>query len=404
MSWIILAVIIVALIIYESEVNGLRPADYLYDIINTIRRHLTLENTLKVEAIIFAIVIIYVVLTNVDPIILLFIGGVMVGSVIIAKIGGVILEYFNSAPAYLEDENMKEVVNVEWEALKRSINATMDRIRKEWEVLREEIKKQIHSEITEVKREAITEFKEETAKAKKEFREEMEELVTKKLRELEVREKAITQREEELRQLKSTVERRLKELNAKMDEVLKKEKELVELLQRAEELAGIGKEYEVLLDTYQELLKKVESLERKERQDIRTLQDDIIRIHSRISRMEEHLIKHRTEHPEEAREVDRAVFETILRENLKLKDKEIEIIQYLLKRGGRNQAGIAKAIGIKAPTAKEYIDHLASLGIVKVEWKGKKKYVKLNRKRLIELGTLPREAKLHIEDEEEEDF
>jgi len=392
-EWLILGVILL-FITFNIEISGISPGEAIIEGLGMIKDFIT-ENYLKIVSVFLIIAVLIALLKNGlwwVPIGVLIIGGIIYVLGLIAERIGDFLPNSDSEPEVLVmyDSRLIELEN--------SAKTTLRKIREEWAKLKEEIRDTLTKDREELK----AEVQEELNHTKREVKEELEAYINQRLEELQKREAYIARKEEELIALKNDLERTQRTLEYRIEQFEEKEKQLTALLEEAKELAGIGEEYKTLLKVYQELTNDLAELTKKEENDFKKLHTEIIKLHSRLSRMEEHLLKHRTEHPEEAREVDRAVFAEVLRNNLGLKEKEIELIEYLMKRGKRHQAGLAKALNVKAPTVKNYIDHLESLGIVEVEIQGKKKFVKLNREKLIALGVLREEPKNKTG--EEEDF
>jgi hypothetical protein len=395
-TWLIIGGIVV-FILFNVEVGGVTPGEVLLDALRTVKDYLQ-KNSLKIIAIGIGSIVIYILLKK-------GLWWILLGALVFMAFawfldfigfGDLLDAIFGDPSPFIHEKEEIEVYSSEWFELKKSVRRTLEEIKGEWKKLKEEIRNTLKNEKETIKDELRSELKKELDA---EFSI-LEAEITRKLNELQEREKRAIQKEEELIALKNDLEYTIRTLEHRIEEFEEKEERLTALLNEAKELAGIGEEYKTLLKVYQELSKELEQLTKKEEKDFRDLHTEIIKLHSWLSRMEEHLIKHRTEHPEEAREVDKAVFAEILRNNLGLKEKEIEIIEYLLKRGKRHQRGLADAVGIKDASIKPYIDHLESLGLIKIERTGKKKYIILNRVRLVELGVLPQRD----EDIEEEDF
>lgn len=398
-GWIILGAIAL-FVVFNIDINGINPGELILDALRAIKDFIK-ENYLKI---VFAFLIIAVLIALITnglwwiPLGVLIFGGIIYILGLIAEgIGD-----FLSSPNPSEPE-VVHVYDSRLIELENSVKNTLRNIKEEWAKLKEEIKTALAKDREELK----AEVREELNLTKREVKEELETYINQRLAELEKREAQLAQQEEELVALKDELKRTLRTLEYRIEKFEEKEKQLTALLEEAKELAGIGEDYRTLLKVYQELADDLGRLKRKEAKDIDELHTEIIKLHSRISRMEEHLLKHRTEHPEEAREVDRAVFAEILRNNLGLNENEIEIINYLLKKGnrGRTQAGILHYFKselkkeLSRTTIKNYVDHLESLGLVRTERRGRGKYVILNREKLINLGVLRESSNV-----EEEDF
>nr|WP_015243626.1 helix-turn-helix domain-containing protein [Thermococcus sp. IRI33]AFZ84252.1 hypothetical protein i33-12 [Thermococcus sp. IRI33] len=393
-GWLILGVIAL-FVIFNIEINSINPGELILDALRAMKDFIK-ENYLKIVIGFLIIAVLIALITNGlwwVPLGILLLGGAIY---IIGAILGWIADLFSSSTP--PESEVRVLYDSKLIGLENSLKNTLRTIKEEWAKLKEEVRNTLAKDREELK----AEVREELNLTKREVKDELEAYINQRLEELQKRESEIARQEEELIALKNDLERTLRNLEYRILRFEKKEEQLTALLEEAKELAGIGEDYRTLLNVYRELTDDLARLKKKEARDIDELRTEIIKLHSRLSRMEEHLLKHRVEHPEESREVDKAVFAEILRNNLGLKENEIKLIEYLLKRGKRHQAGLAKALGVKASTVKSYVDHLENLGIVEVEVQGKKKFVKLNRERLIDLGLLRKET--NETEDEEEDF